>query len=212
MNFKIKIQVFSILLLFIIGMLPAENVDPYETDEQYGYSENTGWLNAEPDTGDGMHIASDKVTGWVWGENIGWINLHCENNGTCGTASYGVVNDGVGNLSGYAWAENVGWINFDPDVPGDTANQYKVTIDGDGKLNGWAWAENIGWVHFDAAESWTVRVCIVTLEDLQNFTSFWLTVDYPAANLDGSGSVDMVDYSIFASFWQDFCPDGWQLK
>ena len=26
------------------------------------------------------------------------------------------------------------------------------------------------------------------------------------------GSVDMTDYSIFASWWQDFCPNGWQLK
>ena len=203
---------FDIIVLMLITVIAtAENVDSYDVGEQYGWSENTGWLNTEPSVGDGMQVASDKVTGWVWGENIGWINLHCENNGTCGTASYGVVNDGVGNLSGYAWAENVGWINFDPDVPGDTANQYKVTIDGDDKLNGWAWAENIGWVRFDAAESWSVRVCIVSLEDLQNFASFWLTNE-PVADLYLDGTVNMPDYSIFASYWEDFCPDGWQLK
>ena len=129
-----KKTIILFILFLIISGVHAENVDPYESDEQFGYSENTGWLNAEPDAGDGMHIESDKVTGFVWGENIGWINLHCENNGTCGTVSYGVVNDGAGNLSGYAWAENVGWINFDPDVPGDTTNQYKVTIDTDGKI------------------------------------------------------------------------------
>lgn len=199
------------MLLLLAGMVFAENVDPYDADAQYGWSENVGWLNAEPSVGEGMQVAVDKVIGWIWGENIGWINLNCENNGTCGTAGFGVVNDGAGNLSGYAWGENVGWINFDPDVPGDVTNQYKVTIDGDGLVSGWAWGENIGWIHFDDTQSWSVQVCIVTLEDLSNFASYWLGFK-PPANLDGSGSVDMADYSIFASYWQDFCPDGWMLK
>lgn len=196
--------IICITLLCQVGFVYAENIDPYEIDEQYGYSENTGWLNAEPDTGDGMQVAGDKVTGWVWGENIGWINLHCENNGTCGDVSFGVVNDGDGNLSGYAWAENVGWINFNPTGGG-------VTIDSDGYLDGWAWGENIGWIHFDQTQSWSVRVCIVTLEDLQNFASYWLGTE-PAANLDETGNVNMADFSMFASYWQDYCPDGWQLK
>lgn len=204
-----------ILLIAGFGLMTgfgfAENVDPYNMDEQYGWSENAGWLNAEPSVGDGMHVAGDKVTGWVWGENIGWINLHCDNNGTCAAAAYGVVNDGDGNLSGFGWGENVGWINFDPAVPGDTANQYKVSIDANGLMTGWAWGENIGWIHFDATQTWSVRVCIVTLEDLTNFASYWLTTN-PAANLDGTGDVNMPDYAIFAAYWQTYCPDGWQLK
>ena len=205
-------KIITLTIVFLVaGFLWAENMDPYEAGEQYGWSENTGWLNAEPNTGDGMHVESDKVTGFVWGENIGWINLHCENNGTCGTASYGVVNDGDGNLSGFGWGENVGWVNFDPDVPGDPDNKYKVSIDEDGKLSGWAWGENIGWIHFDDAETWSVRVCIVTLEDLQNFASYWLTTN-PAANLDGTDPVNMGDFAIFASYWEDYCPDGWALK
>ena len=115
-----RIQTVIIFMLFFAAVfVRAENVDPNEMGAQYGWSE-TGWLNAEPDSGSGMHIQSDKLTGFVWGENIGWINLHCENNDTCATVSYGVVNDGAGNLSGFAWGENVGWINFDPNVPGDT--------------------------------------------------------------------------------------------
>jgi len=206
----------KMVILLIIAMTTiivfAENVDPYGADEQYGWSENTGWLNAEPDTGDGMQVASDKLTGFIWTENIGWINLNCENTGTCTTVSYGVVNDGAGNLSGYAWAENVGWINFDPYLPTESKlNEYCVRIDADGKFSGWAWGENIGWIHFDETENWSVRVCIVTLEDLTNFASYWLGTE-PAANLDGTGVVNMPDFSIFASYWQDYCPDGWQLK
>ena len=34
-----------------------------------------------------------------------------------------------------------------------------------------------------------------------------------AADLDGEADdVDSEDYVIFSSYWQDFCPDGWQLK
>ena len=139
--------------MLLCSMIFAENVDPYDTDAQYGWSENTGWLNAEPGTGDGMQVAGDKLTGWVWGENIGWINLSCENNGTCGTVDYGVVNDGDGNLSGFGWGENVGWINFDPVCAGDTTNQYKVSIDANGLMSGWAWGENIGWIHFDETQT-----------------------------------------------------------
>jgi len=202
---------FFLIILAPVLVCFAENVDPYDTNAQYGYSENTGWLNAEPNTGDGMQITSDKVTGWIWGENIGWINLSCENNSTCGSVDFSVVNDGVGNLSGYAWAENVGWINFDPDVPGDTTNQYKVSIDENGYMSGWAWGENIGWINFDEIKTWSVQVCIVTLEDLQNFASYWLTTN-PAANLDATGVVNMPDFSIFASYWADYCPDGSMLK
>lgn len=199
-----------LMMGFVISIaVYAENADPYESGEQYGWGENAGWLNAEPGTGDGMQVESDKVTGWVWGENIGWINLHCQNNETCGTAAYGVVNDGAGNLSGFAWGENVGWINFDPDVtgPGDA---YQVRIDAAGKLTGFAWGENIGWIHFDNDETWDVRVCIVTMEDLANFASGWLGSG--PGNLDGAGDVDMADFDLFAEEWLDYCPDGWTLK
>ena len=189
----------------------AENVDPYGSGEQYGWSENTGWLNAEPSVGGGMQVESNKITGWIWAENIGWINLHCENNGTCASVSFGVVNDGAGNLSGYAWGEDVGWINFDPYVSGETRlNEYCVRIDEDGRLSGWAWGENIGWIHFDAAQTWDVRACIVTMEDLAHFAADWL--DTGPGNLNGTGYTDMADFDMFAEKWLDYCPDGWQLK
>ena len=185
-------------ILISAPIIVAENIDPYESGQQYGWSENTGWLNAEPDTGDGVQISATNLTGYIWAENIGWVNLSPDTYG-------GVVNDGEGSLSGYAWAENAGWINFNPLYGG-------VTIDADGYFDGWAWGENIGWIRFDAAQSWSVQVCIVTLEDLENFASFWLQSGDIPANLDGANSVDMADYSMFASWWKDYCPDGWQLK
>ena len=205
------------VLMMVVGlgmMVVAENIDPYESGEQYAWSENTGWLNFEPSSGEGVQVAGDKVTGWVWGENIGWINLSCENTGYCGTVDFGVVNDGTGKLSGFAWAENVGWINFDPYYPGEPkANPYRVTIDDEGKFHGWAWGENIGWINFDDSQSWDVRVCIVSLEDFVKFASYWLEVgtNLPA-DLDSNNKVDLRDFNIFAEYWKDYCPNGWMLK
>jgi hypothetical protein len=55
--------------------------------------------------------------------------------------------------------------------------------------------------------------CIVNLTDLSNFMFYWLDsgASIPA-DLDGDGKVDNVDFSDLAYYWQDYCPDGWQLK
>ena len=78
----------------------------------------------------------------MWGENVGWISLSCNNTGSCVTVNYGVTNDNCGMLAGFAWAENVGWINFAPATGG-------ITIDPQtGDFSGTAWGENIGWITF----------------------------------------------------------------
>ncbi len=199
------LQVFSVLaaLVFTASPVFAENIDPYEDGSQYAYSENAGWLNFEPNQGDGVHVSNTQLTGFVWAENIGWVNLSPTTYG-------GVGNDWAGNLSGFAWGENVGWINFDPNVPGD-ATHYGVTIDNDGNFDGWAWGENVGWINFGLTDYYVVA-CKVTFEDLANFVDDWLTSGIVPANLDDEGPVDFEDYSIFASYWLDYCPDGWQLK
>jgi hypothetical protein len=108
---------------------------------------------------------------------------------------------------GYAWGENVGWINFSPSYGG-------VTIDPDGNFNGWAWGENIGWINFNSSyfHGYNVKVCKVTFEDLANFVDDWLLTGDPDADLSGNDEIDFVDYSIFASYWLDYCPDDWHLK
>ncbi len=85
----------------------------------------------------------------------------------------------------------------------------------DGNFDGWAWGENIGWVHFQSSSpvEYKVQACVVALDDLQNFAQHWLLSGDVLGNLNSSTDlVDMEDYSIFASWWQEFCPDGWQLK
>jgi hypothetical protein len=199
-----KIMKRMTFVLLIAVSVYAGNIDPYQEDSKYAYGENVGWLNFDPSQGPGVIVGDGKVIGYLWQENIGWINLSPTHYG-------GVAYDSQWRLSGYAWSENQGWINFNPTVPGDHT-RYGVVIDGQGNFNGWAYGENIGWIRFDAAQSWNVRMCIVKLDDLTNFASYWLQSGDSPANLDAVGTVEMTDYAIFASWWQDFCPDGWRLK
>ena len=124
------------LLMLIVGLLLvcslnvfAENIDPHDTDNQYAWAQNVGWLNFEPNVADpnvGLQVSSDKLNGFIWAENIGWISLSPTNYG-------GVLNDGNGNLSGYAWGENVGWINFDTSALGGSQVTVSVAGQFDGK-------------------------------------------------------------------------------
>ncbi len=191
----------------------GDNIDPLDLGEQYAYCENAGWVNFEPDGGEpdaGGTVTSEGLSGFVWAENIGWINLR--------PCFGGVENDGTGLLRGFAWGENVGWINFGPEVAGDP-NHYGVTIDDEGDFGGWAWGENIGWIHFGGETgggyglrtSW-VTDCVVGAEDLAAIAEMWMLKEDAAADLDGSGSVDLVDYGMVAELWLKRCPAGWPLK
>ena len=110
------------LYLVSATLAAAENIDPGNDDSQYAYAENVGWINAEPsgDGGPGVQVEDFALSGWMWGENIGWISLSCMNTASCSTVEYGIENNGSGVLSGLAWAENVGWINFSPATAGVT--------------------------------------------------------------------------------------------
>jgi hypothetical protein len=96
--------------------------------------------------GEAVSVSGTEITGNIWGENIGWINLNPTNSG--------VVNTTHGVLSGYAWGQNTGWINFKPTNGG-------VNIDtSTGEFSGWAWAQNFGWIKFDCASG--ANYCVKT--------------------------------------------------
>ncbi len=97
----------------------------------YAWGTNVGWINFNPANG-GVTVYSDHLEGDAWAENIGWIRLgtyegggaHTYANDAAGT--YGVNNDGDGDLSGYAWSTNAGWINFAPENGGVTIDQTRA--------------------------------------------------------------------------------------
>ena len=118
----------------------------------FGFGENMGWVNSRPlgDAGPGMDVSDTDLVGYLWVENLGWINLSCANTSSCGTVDYNVSNDGSGNLAGFGWAENGGWVNFSCTNTNSCATvNYGVTIDTDtGDFSGEAWSENRGWIRF----------------------------------------------------------------
>jgi hypothetical protein len=65
-------------------LLGGDTVDPHNDGSQYAWSENAGWLNAEP-LGDGgacMRVLEGRAEGWIWSENVAWISLSRHNTGT----------------------------------------------------------------------------------------------------------------------------------
>ncbi len=55
--------------------------------------------------------------------------------------------------------------------------------------------------------------CLVDFEDLRLLSDHWLdTSPVCPADLDGTGRVDLADYSILAGFWQKECPHNWPLE
>ena len=107
----------------------------------------------------------------------------------------------------YAYGENIGWINFETNIAEPNVG---ATVT-DSNFTGFIWAENIGWINFGLANYYIVA-CKVKFEDLANFAEDWLDSGSIPGNLDGFGDVDFKDYSIFAGFWLDFCPDSWPVK
>ncbi len=108
-----------------------------------------------------------KMLGWAWSDNIGWISLNNENcdflsSGNCINqdvkyyvqATAGEMTDGKirGKIFGWAWSDNIGWICF-----GQTCQTYAGQVPSGGwyayaeqesvdewLVFGWAWNENIG--------------------------------------------------------------------
>ncbi|MEK7077219.1 MAG: hypothetical protein AAB967_03235, partial [Patescibacteria group bacterium] len=106
-------------------------------------SENAGWIDFGNTAGN-VHVTDSVLTGYAWGENIGWVSLNCSNTSSCATVDYKVANNNEGTLSGHAWSENAGWIQFDPSAGG-------VAIDSSGNFSGYAWGENVGWISFNCS-------------------------------------------------------------
>jgi len=122
--------------------------------------------------------ADDKVSGWAWNSNIGWVSFNClGENPACSGTNYGVTVDlNTGHFSGYGWSSNVGWISFNetgaPDYgfnasclsTGSCAGAANCTACynwNDHKVYGWAKILTMGaggWIKFNG--SWDKGVSI----------------------------------------------------
>jgi len=109
-------------------------------------------MNWRPSLADGVEIDEYVLSGYIYGANVGWINIGDgtpTNNIQYSNASatdFGVnyqidpMLPGKAILRGYAYGANIGWINFE-----NTGNPRLRFSDG--RLEGYAYSANCGWIN-----------------------------------------------------------------
>jgi hypothetical protein len=157
------------ILFFVVGVTRAfaltGTIDP--TNLGYKFAKLVGGPNAGMQINSGNFqvqpsynatVTDTSLLGYMWGSTLGWINLNCANNSTCGTVNYKVSVDSTtcgvpATLSGYAWS-TLGWVNFGPfSINTPVVQAPQVTINTSGEWNGYAWASGAGggWIEWDCS-------------------------------------------------------------
>ncbi len=100
-----------------------------------------------------VQVTDTAITGKIWGETIGWINLNPINApdplpGKCNGVSH-VTNACTGVLGGCAWGENTGWINF---APQNALVAPHIDL-GTGQISGQVWSENYGYIELASTQT-----------------------------------------------------------
>ena len=89
------------------------------------------------------------MTGYLWSDTIGWIDLNCANTNSCSTRNFGLSIAADGTVSGYAWSDSIGWISANAsDLAGCPAGACAAQIGAGGGMTGWLHAlasDNNGW-------------------------------------------------------------------
>ena len=151
--------IFMPLLVFLAFFSVAISANPgyidtNATNQAYvchnSVCDDYGIINFELESQDSITIHSDNgISGYVWGNELGWINFAPTGSGVV------FANSETGLLSGYAWSQVSGWINFAP-------TGQSVYIDPNtGEFSGWAWTGGVygGWIKFDCSSADT---CVKT--------------------------------------------------
>ena len=109
-----------------LGDTSCAGGDCCQTGTTKGYENDS---NNTDDDGDGVvddwgvnNDGSGNLSGYAWGENVGWINFK----DTSANNYNQVVIDSNGYFTNYAWGENVGWIHME-DTSGNNYFKLKTT-------------------------------------------------------------------------------------
>ena len=96
-------------------------------------------VNWKPTNGGGVSVSDTTLSGYIWSNKLGWINLAPINGGVHNTTS--------GTVSGDAWGSTASWVNFSPTHGGVTINPST------GEFSGYAWVSGGGWMLFDCTKT-----------------------------------------------------------
>jgi hypothetical protein len=174
------------------------NIDPQHDQAGTEFIGTIDWRPGEF----GAVINPFFCSGFIYGENVGWIQLgggepankwHYSN---LSAADYGVNVESSGALRGFAYGANIGWINFE-----STGNPMVNWVTG--QLSGRAYSANAGWINLSDANGF-VRVANLPAapdSDLDGLPDAWEIAN--AGNLtslgrdqdsDGDGITDFAEY------------------
>jgi len=171
-------------------------IDP---DAKRAWGEAVGWTNwADAAGGAGaVRRVGAALTGFVWSERAGWIDL--------GAPGAGVTVGAGGALGGLAWSERGGWINAGT-TP--TLGEFGARLVGH-RLRGFMWSERLGWINLDsdAPGAFVAFVCPADLNgdgavggaDISAILNVWGGAG--PADLSGDGVVNGADISFVLSAW-----------
>lgn len=196
-----KLLLAALLMAVLAVSLGVSNIDPAQ---RWAWTENAGWWNwrhDRPDPGDGVEVNATFLSGMIWAENVGWINLGDGSpfNGlyyaNVDGSDFGVNRDPItGQLSGMAWGENIGWVNFNGGALASPPQPARIDLPAC-RLRGYAWGENIGWVNLDDADA---HVALMP------------SACRRLGDMDCDGDVDAVDAAPFVLCLVD--PAGYQVQ
>jgi len=65
----------------------------------YAWGENVGWINFSSAYHQVVINSSGEFTNYAWGENVGWINMNCANTNYCGTVDFKVKTSWTANTA-----------------------------------------------------------------------------------------------------------------
>ena len=189
---------FVLWLALAVMPLTAGAATNINDPNAYSWGANVGFMNWRGDGANGVVIGRYILSGYIYGANIGWINVGdgTPDNGiqysNASATDFGVntIEDpsipSEYKLRGFAYSANVGWINFEP-----TGNPRVILSNN--RLRGYAYGANIGWINLD---------------DLNVFVQA-NSID-PGADTDADGLTDAWEYIHFGNLAMDATgdPDG----
>lgn len=188
----------------------ATNISATATDH-WAWNDIIGWIDYY--NTNNVTVTSPLVSGYA-SSSAGFLSLDCATSpagNICGTSSYSVTNDGVGNLSGFAWNDAYGWFSFwcgNSGGGGCGSYPYRVLIDGNtGTFSNYAWNDIAGWVTFNCSD---IGVCgtsnykVVTAWRATSTIGFVESETFDSGNASGS--------QLYSFLWQGSLPINTSVK
>lgn len=143
------VAIAAALLVPAYHALAAGNIDSTNKYSQFlnidlDSDGNHDFVNWNPTNG-GATVADTGISGYIWGDTVGWINLAPTTSNQQVTVTCGAnPTTDPAYLGGYAWGQNTGWINFAPSAAtGVNKPQINPTT---GAFSGYVWAQNYGYM------------------------------------------------------------------